>query len=337
MSFSYRTLLTLSITHGYYGGPCTDLGFVLPADTAKLLEGGRMLARVREGVLHVLYDADAGGSPVVSAAGRTLRIGLKQLNPLFANITQGVSPSLAYYLNNETPGQLDTPLQMTPVGQLFPHPLADVARPVSVGVSDSEGRTLRIETVTADEDRPTVSFDFTGTAPGFLKVGEAYPDEVTHVTHYYLDPELQQEGALAVIELRLDESFYSTPPAFTVAYQAREELLKYYLVAGNHTPEDVELLDVQDAGFTEDSRQQIEFDRLGPDKFASDDLPAGLLGGSDAQVVLFKSKAPVLRQQKARRKLQLVRTSTGDVLIEHLPQPGADRPHADLIIHVSKP
>ncbi|QSQ13858.1 hypothetical protein [Myxococcus landrumensis] len=338
MSFHLRTLLTVSIAHGYYAGACKDLGFVLPSETAKLLEGGRMVGRVREGMLYILFDADPQGSPLVSLAGKTLRLGLKQLNPQFANITAGLlrAPALSHQVNNGPVDQLGAPSQAVFVGQVFSHALTDAERPVTVSVRDAAGNTLRTQTVTAEDDRATVSFDLTGLPPGALTLRETSGLETVE-TACYLDPELQQEGAFAVLELRIDPGFYTTPPAFTVAYAARQETLKYYLVADNYTQAEAQLLSVTDTGFTEDGRPQLVFTRVSSQDFTPADLPAGLLGGGNAQVVLFKSQALVPRRQQARRKVQLVRTSTGDVLIDHLPQPGADSPHADLIIHVLKP
>ncbi|WP_338864540.1 hypothetical protein [Myxococcus stipitatus] len=338
MSFHLRTLLTLSIAHGYYAGTCSDLGFVLPSDTAKLLDGGKLVARVREGVLHLLFDADPQGSPQVSLAGKTLRIGLKQLTPQFSNVTEGlpVSPALSHQVNSGPVDQLGAPVQATFVGQVFSWALTDEARPVTVSLRDAKGDTPRTQTVTAEDDRSSVSFDLTGLPPGAFVLSET-TEAGTSTTSCYLDPELQQEGAFAVVELRIDPGFYTTPPAFRVAYAARQETLKYYLVADNYTQAEANLLSVTDAGFTEDSRPQLVFTRVASEDFTPADLPAGLLGGGNAQVVLFKSQALVPRRQQARRKLQLVRTSTGDVLIDHLPQPGADSPHADLIIHVLKP
>jgi hypothetical protein len=338
MSFRFRNLLTLSVTHGYYDGACGDLGFVLPADTVRLLNGARMLARHREGALHLLFEAQDGGTPLVSAAGQRLRIGLRLLNPQFANITAGVSnsPRVMLYRNDPSPLQLTgTPVSL--VGPKFTHVMTDTVRPVQVTLHSLEPGLSR-DAVEIEDAQPTVKFDLTGEPPVYFLVDEYYPsDDVTHESAYYLDPELQQEGVVGIVEILLDPAFYSAPPAFTVGHEARQETLKYYLVAENHTPAEAGLLSVVDAGFTEDNRPQISFTRVASGDFTQDDLPAGLLGGSSAQVVLFKSQALVPRQQKARRKLQLVRTSTGDVLIEHLPQPGADRPHADLIIHVSKP
>ncbi|MCE9667742.1 hypothetical protein LY474_07945 [Myxococcus stipitatus] len=341
MSFRFHTLLTVSLTHGYYDGACGDVGFVLPADTVGLLNGGRLLTRVRDGVLHVLYDTDAEGAPLVSVAGRTLRIGLKQLDPNFENITERASPTrrLPCYRNTGNPSQLDAPRWMVgPVGRVFSHRISEATRPVSFS-HDTAGVMSPEPSTRIDEGLSEVSFDFTPVAPGAFTVSELYGEEGERavVFDYYLDPELQQEDVLGVLELRIDASFYTAPPAFTVDHAARRETLKYYLVAENHTPADADLLDVVDAGYTEDGRPRIEFTRVAPADFTADDLPAGLLGGANAQVVLFKSRALVPRRQKARRKLQLVRTSTGDVLLDHLPQPTPDEPHADLIIHVSKP
>ena len=46
-----------------------------------------MIARVRDGRLHIFFEASAAGDPIVSQAGGTLRIGLVIRNPVFATIT----------------------------------------------------------------------------------------------------------------------------------------------------------------------------------------------------------------------------------------------------------
>ena len=52
------------------------------------------------------------------------------------------------------------------------------------------------------------------------------------------------------------------------------------------------------------------------------------------KVALFRSQAPVARREKARRRIQLARST--EVIVQNLPQPGAAAATANLIIHLSK-
>lgn len=327
----FDILLSLKVTHAYYGGLCRDFSFVLPQDTVKLMRGHRLISRDLDGVLHVLYPSDGSSAPLV---GQTLRIGLKLLNPGFGNFTAiGFNPTSvsALYRNDAVPGQLDAPEQVTLIGQKLTVPLTEAARPATIELRDASGDTLRSEMVA--DDRSSVSFDLMGIPPGSCVVEEAYPGNVTHSTACYLDPELRQAGVLGLVEIRIDGSFPASPPAFEIAFDARTEILKYYLVVRNYSSAELNQLSVSDIGFPEDSRPQIVFTKVPAASFTSAEIPPALLGGGD--VVLFKSQGPVARQAKGRRKIQLSRN--GDVLIEHLPQPGAEKPDADMIVHVSKP
>ena len=269
--------------------------------------------------------------------GRTLRFGLLVLNPQFGNFTEGFDPRAAksFYKNGTMPTALDAPVEVVLVGRMCTHSLKDAARPVIVTLKNASGAALRTEEVTAEADRPEVSFDLSRLPPGVLAVEEQYPDDITFTSAYYADPELQQQGAIGVIEISIDSSFYTTAPAFEVAFDARQETLKYYLVARNYTNGEFTQLQVEDAGFAEEGRAEIAFTKVDAAAFTPAEIPAEILGGAGAKVVLFKSQALVARQQQGRKKIQLVRNN--DVLIEHLPQPGADRTKADLIIHLSKP
>jgi hypothetical protein len=148
------------------------------------------------------------------------------------------------------------------------------------------------------------------------------------------DAELLSAGLFGVVEIEVGAGFYASPPEFRIAFEAREETLKYYVVARNYQGAEFDELGVSDAGFAADARAQIEFDRVAAGDFGADDLPAALLGGGDARVALFRSHAPVARRANARRRIQLARDT--EVIISQLPQPGAAAPTADLVIHLSK-
>jgi hypothetical protein len=266
----FKTLFTLAVTHAYYGGACRDLGFVLPPDTEQLLRGGRLIAKILDGKLHVLFETgEGGGTPLLSLAERSLRIGLKLLNPNFPNFSAlPIDPSTAaaLYTNEANAAQLDPPQ--------------------AVQLNDRA-------------------------------------------------PELAGEGVFGVVEVRITAGHYAAPAAFEISFDARQETLRYYLVVRRYSAAEIDQLSVSDTGFTEDGRPEVQFTRVPAAAFTPAEIQPALLGNGDATVVLFRSQAPVARRQRGRRKIQLNRN--GEVLIQHLPQPGAERATADLIVHLSKP
>jgi hypothetical protein len=275
MTIEFLPLLTLEVTHDYYGGRCPDFAYWIPSATERTLAGGRVLAKTREDRLNLLFEKKEGGAPfepLLPLAGSTLQIGLKLLNPAFANVTAlpfVFGDGLPLYRNaGADPGQLQAPV------------------------------TLLLD--------PT------------------HPD----------DAELFREGLFCLVEIAVDAGFYAAPPAFEIAFQARAETLKYYVVARNYTAGEFNQLDVSDAGFASDARPEIHFDRVPPSSFTSAEIPAAQLGDTDARVTLFRSQQPVARQDKARTRIQLARNT--DVIIAQLPQPGAAAATADLVVHLSK-
>jgi len=270
MTIQFKTLFSLTVTHAYYGGVCPDFGFVMPAETERLLRGARLLAKTRDGRLHVLYEAGEGGAPIVPAAGRTLRIGLKLLNPLFPN---------------------------------FSAPAINPAAAVAVYTNAVDALRLGAPQAVAAAD--------------------------------LADPELVREGIFGLVEARIDAGFYAAPAVFEIAFAAREETLRYYLVVKRYSTADIDQLTVADTGFTDDGRDEVRFTKVPAAAFTPAEIAPALLGGGDATVLLFRSQAPVARRQRGRRKIQLRRN--GEVLVEHLPQPGAERATSDLIVHLSKP
>ena len=241
---------------------------------------------------------------------------------------------MPFYRNAVAPNQLDPPLMVVLVGRMLGHTLAQAARPVVVTLKDAGGQPLYTETVTDEPKRSTVTLDLTAVTPGMCTVEETYPDDVTLSSAYYLDPELQQQGVIGVIEIQIDSTLYTAQAAFAMTFDARHETLKYYLVIKNYTNGEINQFTVTDAGFSEEERAEVVFVKVPSSAFTEDDIPADVLANGGATVVLFQSQDPVVRQRRGRRKIQLMRLD--EVLVEHLPQPGPDRMDANLIIHVSK-
>jgi hypothetical protein len=341
MITQFKTLFTVTITHAYYLGRCEDFAFVIPADTAKRLRNGKLLAREREGRLHVLFEADDTGAALKPISGQTLRIGLRLLNPSFSNFTKDDDNSFASStrLYRNTADTLDAPKKIHLVGQVLSHLLTSTARPVAVKLRDSSGLVLQAETINDAIDPPSVSYDLTGQAPGAYSIEEAYPNG-TITNSYYSDPELMQTGVLGLIEVKIESGFYPSDPDvpapnFQIDFEARLETLNYYVVAHNYTDADLKQLSVSDAGSADDEQPPINFTKISSDSFTGTEIPPALLTNSSAQVVLFRSLTAVARREKARKKIQLKKNGT--LLVAHLPQPGPERPNADLIIPVSKP
>ena len=337
MRTQFKTLFVVTIAHAYYRERCEDVEFIIPADTAKMLKNGRLLARELEGKLYVLFETDEAGAVLKPIPGQTLRIGLRLINPFFSNFTDvdaSFASSTLLYGNAATPAALDAPAKFHLVGQVFSHVLTDGARPVTVTLKDMAGVVLQTNEVTAAVNRLSVSYDLTGLRAGAYSVEEDYPAGPT-LTAYYSDAEMGKAAVFGIMQVKIDNGFYSAspPPEFEIAFDAREETLRYYVVATNYP---VDQLSVSDAGAAEDGRSQIIFDKIASASLTpTEKISRDLLKSSSAEVVLFRAQDVVARAEKPRKKIQLKKN--GDVLITHLPQPRPEKPNADLIISVSKP
>ena len=331
----FKELFSVRVTHSFYRAGCPDLIFAIPPGSSTALAGGRLLARMVEGRLRVLYEADDNGEATVSMAGKTLRFGLRLVNPNFGNFTElAIAPaSVAVYRNSGNKAKLDAPEVAAPATGVVAHSLARVARPVTVSVV-SNGITAHEQIVTAAETRQSVTVDFTGLQAGSYVVEESYPTGPIRRSAYYFDPHLFGEGLFGAVEVGVDASFYAAPPAFEIGFEAREDTLRYYLVAQGYPAAEFDKLKVTDIGFSAASRPEVKFDRVAEADFGPAELPKEVLGAAGARVAAFRSKAPVVRTEGGRQRIQL--SSNGDVLIPNLPQPGATQPTADLIVHLSK-
>jgi hypothetical protein len=338
MNVQFLPLFTLQVAHAYYTGVCRDFALIVPAQTGALMRNGRLLAREVEGVLHILFEADPNGAPRVPIAGASLRLGLQLTNAYFGNVTQlpaGFPAQRLRYTNAADPQALAPAPGFSFVGDTFSHTLTQAGRPVTVTLRDAGGAAVQTDTVTAEDGRTGLSYDLRGRPTGPLTVEEVFPGDVQVDTALYLDAELRQRDAAAVVEITVDEGFYGDPPAFQLAFQAKEEVLSYYVVVNGYTANEFNGLAVADAGFAAESRPQIVFDKIESAGFTAADLPVPLLAPGGERVVLFRSQAPLARRERGRGRIQLSRQQ--DVLMANLPQPGVERAKADLIIHLSKP
>lgn len=333
----FKTLFTVEIPHSYYRELCPDFSFILPRDTIQALQGGRLIAKSYHDRLYVLFEVDDTEQPIVTFEGNRLRFALKLLNPYFTNFTAfsfDLGRFKPLYRNQTILSTLDLPRSTILVGSQWQHFLQFPDRPVTVNLKNSQGQILRTQVLGSTQTQGEIAYDLTGLSAGLYQVEELYPSR-SQRTDYYLDEELISQDIFGFLEVTIDPTFYSSPPAFSIPFTAKQETLKYYVVTQKYTDLELGQLAVTDTGFTEDQRPQITFTKVLAPNFTANDLPPNLLGNAQSQVLLFQSQQIVSRQQMARRKIQLSRN--GDILIPHLPAPDIDRSTADLIIQLSKP
>jgi hypothetical protein len=337
----FAPLFTLAVNHEYFEGPCRDVGYLIPADTARMVAGARTIAREMDGILHVLYETDDAGDPLITAGGARLRIGLVPPPGGLGAVTMeapGFDGTVAFYHNDSDPDDLDQPLGVTIVPTLVGFQPELAARPVTVQIQALDGTVLFETTLTTATRLPTASFDLTALPPAAYTVLEKYPGGTERSRSVYLDTNLAAERVFGVVELEIDEAWYDDPPEFLVELDAREDALRYYVVGTKYSAADMAALTIKDTGFTEDGRSEVKFTKLSPNpsgEFAASELTVPMLAGANARVVLFRSQGLVARRAAGRRKVQLLKGP--EVLIANLPQPAADRANADVVIHLSKP
>lgn len=332
----FQVLFSLDISNSYYSGSCRDFNFLIPVICRQQLKNYRLIHKVQQGNLNLLCEVDGAGIPLISAAGQTLRFGLQLNNPHFTNFTEldfDLRRNVAVYQNKVNPIELNAPMFAHLIGSRLLHSVNDNSRPVSINLNAGDGTFVSSQTLTATE-ATTVSLDLTQQSPGHYQVTAVHPN-LTETTDYYLMPDLLNQDVFGIVEIAIAPDFYSTPAHFTIAFTAKTEPLQYYIVADRYSDSEFNQLSVLDAGFTEEIRPEIEFSKIASADFTTAELDPNLLGPETSHIALFRSQTAVARQSRGRKKIQLHKN--GDVLIPHLPQPGAGAVNSDLIVRVAKP
>lgn len=339
MKTKFRTLFTVSVQHTYYSGACRDFDFVVPPSTADALRGGKLLARVLDGRLHVLFEVDSDNNPVTSLAGETFTFGLRLVNPWFGNFTAPVISGklVPFYTNSGNSQLLDAPIGIALASGIFHYTPQSATRPLTVQLLDSRNTVLADQALNVGIS--DISFDLRGLPDGryWIKEEQSAGAELPLI----VSSELRHAAVWGIVAVKVDAGFYAATAAFFMNFIARAEQLKYFVVADRFSDLDFAELKVKDAGFTDENRNEVKFDRVPATDFSvanGDIFPPSLLG--DVQrVVMFRSQAPVARRAHGLRKIQLNRKEddASGILIENLPLPAADRPQAHFIVHLSNP
>ena len=342
MKISVRTLLNVAIQHAYYTGACTDFEFLIPPATADVLRGGKLLARVVDGRLTVLFEVDADENVITSLAGETLTFGLRQVNPWFSNFTAPVITDgglVPFYTNSANPAVFDAPAGIALVSGVFTYKPQTASRPLTVRLSNRANALIATEVLT--EGEADVQFDLRAIPDGRYRIDEVVGASSLAERQLMLSAEFRNMALWGIVAIKIDEGFYAAPGSFVLQFAARTERLKYFVVAERFSETEFAELNVKDTGFNDDKRSELIFERVPATAFSeesNDIFPASVLGDA-SRVVMFRSKDLVARRERGLRKIQLKRKDDDaeGILVENLPLPGADRPQAHFIVHLSKP
>ncbi len=333
MKFAYRPLFSLEVTHDYHGGAiASDVSIEIAPETVRLLRQARLLAKAVDRRMHVLFEAGSDGNPIVAMPRQPLRFLLRPLNCCFANFTSldDAAPLVTLHHNRDNPTTLAIERVARQTSR-FEHPLVIKKRPCEVSLVNSGGETVATQTL-SDPEPTSVFFDTVGQVPGIYTITEKAGSTVKRSVAGYIDPESARDSLLGVVEIH--PFVAAAAPQFRVAFQSRQEILSFYVVARGFRPDEFAAFKIVDAGFTQDERPEIKFDRISADQLGAGDLPASSLAVNGSQVVLFRSRQKVPRLAAGMRKIQLSRST--EVLIENLSLPSPYQSTADVIVPISK-
>lgn len=337
MSSSFGILFSIQIAHNYYEADCKDFEFRLLSDSSQTARNGRMLCRERDGVFYVLAEINEDESLKLPVTDATLRIALLLRNPNFSNFTQSVvlPGFFPLYRNAASPLSLNAPRPVKLCGPFLQHSLLKPEKPITLSLFGPDGKMVKTEVLSSPSDSQSYPLDLRDYSPGLYLLKEEYAGE-TAETDYYLDPELIQYHAFGLIEIKLEDALLNAKKTkFSIAFASKEETLKYYVVGKRYSQTDLETITVADAGFGEEGRSQILFNRVNQPSFSKFDISPDILAPAGSSVVLFKSQSPIARNEKSRKKIQLSKST--DIIIKHLPQPGQEQNNSEMIIQISKP
>jgi hypothetical protein len=327
----FRDLCTTQVSHAFFGGPCDALRFVVPPATQAALAGLRAIAREREGRLHLLIETDDADQPIVDPIGAVLSFGLAPRDAGFDHYTvpPGVSSGESVVWDNAVnPAALGPPHGERIVDGATRVEPRSTARPLAMRLLDDAGAARATVMLNAADEAWALPVALPH-GPWQIEETAAGPPSTWRLR---VEPGLA--GCWGLLQIRVDAAHLAAAPTFTLDFAARGDTLRYYVVASRFSDAEFDQLQVLDNGFTAEGRPQIEFDRLLPAAFGPSHLSPALLDPSGAaRIALFQARAAVTRRARGPAGVELHRN--GDVLIGHLPQPGADRRDAQFVVHLN--
>ncbi|GGA83652.1 hypothetical protein GCM10011369_27090 [Neiella marina] len=332
---THAKLLELPISHDYYQGPCADLWWQPTPQSQRSLDACCHKLVSHGGHSEIYFEQQAEHLPRHSMADQVLQFWLCISQTHFAAVTAlpEASNYLPVYRNDDDASSLNPPKQYLQVPGRYNFSLTFEQRPIQLKLASDSGQTIVSKHITDGYQSTDFSLLLTQFGTGCYTVSETYNDQtVSHNICYQPD---MPANAIALLELTIAADFYQTAPSMALHFNARDDVLSYYVLASNYLAEDFAALTIADAGANEQQRQVIMFSRVDADDFTDAHVSADLLTTNGTKVVLFHSQLPVSRRQQGPKKLQL--KLGDDVLISSLPTPGSSSITSDFFIHVAKP
>jgi hypothetical protein len=328
---AFRPLWTVTVSHGFFGGDCDALDFLVPPATERALAGAHALVRVMDGALHVLVEVNDANEALSDLSGLRLLFGIKPREAAFDLFTVplGLPRGMAGVWDNQADANaLGGPRAVRISGeQLRIEPNA-AERPLTLRLFDSANAQQAQTVLGVGDEAWTLPGLY---SPGEWRVEEQGAGPATSWT-LWVEPELVK--AWGVLALGFDAGHLPSGQRFNLAFSAASDTLRYYVVARRFGAAEFDSLSVQDAGFAAEARPAIVFSRVIPADFNASHLAPALLDpGGSARIALFEAQSAVARRVRGPAGLELHRN--GDVLIRNLPQPGAERHDAQFVVHLS--
>jgi hypothetical protein len=328
---AFRTLWTVEVRHAFFGGACDALAFVVPPSTERALAGAHALARERDGGLHLLIEIDEAGQPLSPLAGLRFLFGLQPRSASFDLITVPLGlprGDAAVWDNAADADTLAGPRAVRIAGEQLRLEPRSAERPLTMRLFNAAGTPAGQSVLSVGDE--------SWAPPGLFTRGEWRVEEqgVGPAASWVLRVEPELVSAWGLLALDVSAAHVAAGHAFTLAFDARSDTLRYYVVASRYGEAEFNQVQVLDAGFAAEARPQIAFNRIAPDAFGASHLAPELLDPTgSARIALFESQAAVTRRARGPGGLELHRN--GDVLIGSLPQPGAERYDAQFVVHLS--
>lgn len=331
---SYKVLFTIQLNHAYYtSGVSPDFRVVPDAETTALLRKYRLLFRTSETGATVVYEAkDGTADPVIGfEAEKRFRFYLQPNNSQFNTFTKlpGLDFGKLYYFKN--------PSSKVPVDSdaLRYFPLA-----FKYNISGTE---LTIAGPENNASNPATVLDEEGLTAGDQQVNlRAYGTGMYAVSE---TPEniLVDSGAdgsyMAVVECFLStHPTGGNPTAYSINFEARAQVWKYYVVFPNSLTDPVRQYAIQ-TGTTMAFTEIVDADTSGtPEEIAA---IANLKTGKYAagKVVLFRSTdngsgAPeIAYAEQPVQAIVLHDTTNVETVVANLPNPSVNNVSADMVVY----
>ena len=329
---AFRPLWTVEVKHAFFGGACDALSFIIPPGTERALAGAHAMVREREGRLHVLLEVDEADAPLSDLTGLRLLFELKPREAAFDLITTPLGLArgdAALWDNRAAADALGGPRAVRISGEQLRIEPRSAERPLTLRLFDAADVQQASKVLNVGDEAWTLA--------GLYTRGEWWVEEqgVGPAMRWALWVEPALRGAWGMLALTVDAGHLATPQAFTLAFSARSDTLRYYVVANRYGEAEFNQVKLLDAGFTAEGRPAIVFNRINPADFNPSHLTPALLDpGGNARIALFEAQASVPRRARGPVGLELHRN--GDVLIGSLPQPGAERHDAQFVVHLSR-